>query len=113
MASPSAFRPESLPAIDGSLIPAGKFGQPHSHRDVSKAKRLSTAVEKTVDKLSKSVGGTASCPTSQARRVFSLSRKKQLSVPEPTIGGCPLSMRSPTNVTHSFRLKFRVHSDSN
>ena len=86
MASPP-FEPESSPVIDGSLIVADKVIKSRTPRDVSKVKLLSTAVEKTVDRLSRSVGGTAPSPTpSQARRVFSLSRKK-LSVPEP-ISGC-------------------------
>ena len=87
MASPP-FKSESPPAVDGPLIPADKVNEPRIHRDVSKVKRLSTVVEKTVDRLSRSVGGTAPPPTSpnlpQGRRVFSLSRRnKQLS-----IGGC-------------------------
>jgi hypothetical protein len=88
MASP----PESPPAFDGSPILADKVNKSRTHRDVSKVKRLSTVVEKTVDRLSRSVGGTAPSPTSsQARRVFSLSRKK-LSVPE-SIGRCQNDLR--------------------
>jgi sterol 3beta-glucosyltransferase len=51
---------------------------PDSLQGQSRAKRLSTAVEKTVDKLSRSVGGKSALSPSSSpstRRLFSLSRK--------------------------------------
>jgi sterol 3beta-glucosyltransferase len=105
MASPP-FTLESPPAVDGPLIPADKVNEPRTHRDVSNVKRLSTVVEKTVDRLSRSVGGTAPPPTSptssQGRRVFGLSRRnKQLS-----IGGCQY------NLSYSLLMIFRLASTS-
>lgn len=63
--------------------PADKVQESHSQRDIvmNSVKRLSNVVEKTVDKLSRSVSGASpptSTPTSPSTiRVFSLSRKNR------------------------------------
>lgn len=74
--------PDSPPPIDAQAA-ADKIQETKSQKDVAQSAvwRLSNVVEKTVDRLSKSVSGTSPSPTSptssQAKRVFSLSRKNR------------------------------------
>lgn len=72
--------PEMLGLVDSPAIDLRESGSPHS-----RVKRLSTAVEKTVDKLGRSISGKATSgntlnkpstpPSSGHRRIFSINRK--------------------------------------
>ena len=83
MATTPPLKPDSPPPIDGQVA-ADKFYESKSQKDVAQSAvwRLSNVVEKTVDRLSKSVSGTSPSPilpstSSQAKRVFSLSRRNR------------------------------------
>lgn len=88
MASIPTSKLPQLP-LDGAQYPADKVEDSRCQNIVqSRVKRLSTAVEKTVDRLSRSVGGTVSPPSSTptsptTRRVFSLSRKNRIERDSP------------------------------
>ena len=87
MASIPTSKLPQLP-LDGAQYPADKVEDSRCQNIVqSRVKRLSSAVEKTVDRLSRSVGGVSppsSNPTSPTtRRVFSLSRKNRIERDSP------------------------------
>lgn len=74
----SALHPIDTSEQALGISPPADDKPPNELQGQTRAKRLSTAVEKTVDKLSRSVGGkSAPLPSSASntRRLFSLSRK--------------------------------------
>ncbi len=100
------------PPLDGAQCPTDKVEDSRCQNLVQgRIKRLSSAVEKTVDRLSRSVGGvsppssTSTSPTT--RRVFSLSRKNRtvdsagmlstsVAIP-PTSESMPIITKSQSN----------------